>query len=87
MEILPSGCRSRAPPKMHFWRIYRDNVRVVALCCTGTEPQAHRRYRAEIGGKVYFVDVAGRSDKDEIAPGTLTSMIRQSGLPKRLFRR
>jgi hypothetical protein len=31
---------------------------------------SHRRYRAEISGKVYFVDVAGHSDKDEIAPGT-----------------
>jgi predicted RNA binding protein YcfA (HicA-like mRNA interferase family) len=48
---------------------------------------SHRRYRAVIGGKVYFVDVAGHNDKDEIAPGTLVSMIRQSGLPKRLFRR
>jgi predicted RNA binding protein YcfA (HicA-like mRNA interferase family) len=48
---------------------------------------SHRRYRAVIDGQVYFVDVAGHSDKDEIAPGTLSSMIRQSGLPKRLFRR
>jgi len=48
---------------------------------------SHRRYRAVVQGKVHYVDVAGHSDKDEIAPGTLASMMRQSGLPKRLFRK
>ncbi len=48
---------------------------------------SHRRYRAEIDGKVYFVDVAGHRASDTILPKTLASMIRQSGLPKRVFER
>jgi predicted RNA binding protein YcfA (HicA-like mRNA interferase family) len=48
---------------------------------------SHRRYRGVIDGQVRFVDVAGHSGNDEILPDTLASMIRQSGLPKRLFRK
>jgi predicted RNA binding protein YcfA (HicA-like mRNA interferase family) len=48
---------------------------------------SHRRYRGVIDGEVRFVDIAGHSGNDEILPGTLASMIRQSGLPKRLFRK
>jgi predicted RNA binding protein YcfA (HicA-like mRNA interferase family) len=47
---------------------------------------SHRRYRAEINGVVYYVDVAG-SGNERIKPGTLKSMIRQSGLPAHLFRK
>ena len=47
---------------------------------------SHRRYRAEIDGVVYFVDVAGHGN-ERIKPGTLKSMIRQSGLPSRIFRK
>jgi len=46
---------------------------------------SHRRYRGVVDGTVRFVDVAFHSAADEIAPGTLRSMIRQSGLPKSLF--
>jgi predicted RNA binding protein YcfA (HicA-like mRNA interferase family) len=48
---------------------------------------SHRRYRAVVHGVVYYVDIAGHRMSDEIAPGTLASMIRQSGLPKELFRK
>lgn len=47
---------------------------------------SHRHYRAEIGGAVRYVTVAGKLS-DEVAIGTLQSMIRQSGLPKKLFRK
>jgi predicted RNA binding protein YcfA (HicA-like mRNA interferase family) len=48
---------------------------------------SHRRYRGVVAGEVRLVDVAGHSMHDDIAPGTLNSMIRQSGLPKKLFRK
>ena len=48
---------------------------------------SHRRYRREHKGTVYFVDVAPHNLNDQIRTGTLNSMIRQSGLPKSLFRR
>ena len=46
----------------------------------------HRRYRGEVGGQVRLVDVSG-GNHDDVDTGTLQSMIRQSGLPKRLFRK
>lgn len=48
---------------------------------------SHRRYRGTVDNAVKFVDVAGHSPNDSIAPGTLNAMIRQCGLPKRLFRK
>jgi predicted RNA binding protein YcfA (HicA-like mRNA interferase family) len=48
---------------------------------------SHRRYRGVVDDKVRFVDLAAHSLNEEIRPGTLKSMIRQSGLPERLFRR
>jgi predicted RNA binding protein YcfA (HicA-like mRNA interferase family) len=48
---------------------------------------SHRRYRGVVDGVVCFVDVAFHNSGDDIAPGTLRSMIRQSGLPKSLFRK
>jgi hypothetical protein len=39
------------------------------------------------GGKVWMVTVAGHRDGDDILPNTLSSMIGQSGLSKRLFRK
>ncbi|MEM7693672.1 MAG: type II toxin-antitoxin system HicA family toxin [Pseudomonadota bacterium] len=48
---------------------------------------SHRRYRAERDGSVHFVDVAAHNLGDEIKSGTLNAMIRQSGLPKKLFRK
>ena len=51
-----------------------------------TGATSHVRYRGVVNGKVMYVDVAAHNVNHEIKPGTLDSMIRQSGLPKRLFR-
>jgi predicted RNA binding protein YcfA (HicA-like mRNA interferase family) len=48
---------------------------------------SHRRYRAVVNGEVKFVDWAPHDPNSEIAIGTLQSMIRQSGLAKKLFRK
>ena len=47
---------------------------------------SHRRYRGVVDGEVRLVDVAPHSLNDDVAKGTLGSIIRQSGLPKNLFR-
>ena len=47
---------------------------------------SHRVYKGRIGGTTRLVVVAFHSENDDIKPGTLASMIRQSGLPKRTFR-
>jgi predicted RNA binding protein YcfA (HicA-like mRNA interferase family) len=47
---------------------------------------SHARWRGIVGGKVMLVTVAG-SGGDYVLPDTLASMIRQSGLPKNLFRK
>lgn len=47
---------------------------------------SHVIYRGLVDGKVCLVTVAAHRMSDEIKPGTLASMIRQSGLPKHLFR-
>jgi hypothetical protein len=39
-----------------------------------------------VGGEVRLVVVAPHRMSDDIKSGTLASMIRQSGLPKKLFR-
>jgi predicted RNA binding protein YcfA (HicA-like mRNA interferase family) len=48
---------------------------------------SHAIYRREQGAEIRSVVVAAHNLKEEIKPGTLQSMIRQSGLPKRLFRK
>lgn len=48
---------------------------------------SHRRYRGVVDEQVRYVDFAAHNLNDEIKPGTLKSMIRQSGLPERLFRK
>ena len=47
---------------------------------------SHRVYEGIVGGKVRVVVVAFHRENDEIKPGTLASMIRQSGLDKKLFK-
>lgn len=47
---------------------------------------SHRRYRGTVNGQVHYVDVAAHRLSDDILPKTLASMIRQSGLSKKLFR-
>ena len=48
---------------------------------------SHRRYRGIVGGTVRFVDVAYHAIGDDVPRGTLESMVRQSGLSKKLFRK
>ncbi|MEX2009509.1 MAG: type II toxin-antitoxin system HicA family toxin [Dongiaceae bacterium] len=47
---------------------------------------SHRVYKGELAGKVRLVVVAPHRESDDIKRGTLSSMIRQSGLSKKLFR-
>jgi predicted RNA binding protein YcfA (HicA-like mRNA interferase family) len=47
---------------------------------------SHRIYKCVVSGKVRIVVVAFHRESDEIKPGTLASIIRQSGLDKKLFR-
>jgi predicted RNA binding protein YcfA (HicA-like mRNA interferase family) len=47
---------------------------------------SHRTYMGRIDGQVRIVLVACHRESDDVKPGTLSSMIRQSGLPKKLFR-
>jgi len=48
---------------------------------------SHVRYRGTFDGKIRYVDVAAHNLGDNIPTGTLLSMIRQSGMPKRFFRK
>lgn len=48
---------------------------------------SHRRFRGEHGGQVHMVTVAYHAIGDQITPGVLASMIRQSGLQRSLFRK
>lgn len=45
----------------------------------------HRRYRGIVENEVRFVDLSPHRWGDMIPTGTLQSIIRQSGLPKKLF--
>lgn len=47
---------------------------------------SHRTYRGTVDGKIRQVQVAVHRDSDDVKPGTLSSMIRQSALPKHTFR-
>lgn len=49
---------------------------------------SHQRWqRRNPDGTVNFVDICGHSKSADIPLGTLQAMIRQSGLPKKLFRK
>lgn len=47
---------------------------------------SHRAYKGQVGGQTRVVVVACHRESDDIKAGTLSSMIRQSGLSKDLFR-
>jgi predicted RNA binding protein YcfA (HicA-like mRNA interferase family) len=47
---------------------------------------SHRTYKGHAGGQTHMVVVAHHGEGGDIRPGTLASMIRQSGLPRKLFR-
>ena len=66
---------------------FRGFIRILLRHSFELERQhgSHRVYRGRIGGRTRLVVVACHSENDDIKPGTLASMIRQSGLPKRTF--
>ena len=68
------------------FRRFLDIIEAEGFVLHRHEGGSHRRYRGVIGGEVRYVDVAYHQVGDEIRPGTLQSMIRQSGLPKKRFR-
>ncbi|AWN50287.1 hypothetical protein DK419_27110 [Methylobacterium terrae] len=47
---------------------------------------SHAQYRGVVNGEVRMTTVAGKPS-DDVNPDTLSSIIRQSGLPKKLFRK
>lgn len=68
-----------------FWQ-FIEIIEAHGFVVTRTE-SSHRRYRLERDGQVWNVTVAFHNINHEIKPDTLASMIRQSGLPRNLFRR
>jgi predicted RNA binding protein YcfA (HicA-like mRNA interferase family) len=68
---------------------FRDFIRILLRHGFELDRQSgssHRVYKGRVGGSTRLVVVACHSENDDIRPGTLASMIRQSGLPKRTFR-
>jgi len=56
--------------------------------CLAARRGSHRQYKRTANeGETRLVTVAYHNINDDVLPGTLSSMIRQSGLPKRLFRK
>lgn len=66
---------------------YRDFVVILEAhgFCLTRQKGSHKQYRGMVSGKVQLVTVSG-DPGDEIRPRNLASMIRQSALPKRLFK-
>ncbi len=68
---------------------FREFVRVLEAHGFELDRQrgtSHRIYKKVVRGKTRMVVVACHREGDDIRPGTLASMIRQSGLDKKLFR-
>lgn len=68
---------------------FRDFIRIIESNGFRLERQkatSHRIYKRVTKKETRLVTVACHRLSDDIKPGTLSSMIRRSGLPKRLFR-
>jgi predicted RNA binding protein YcfA (HicA-like mRNA interferase family) len=67
---------------------FRDFIRILEAHGFVLDRQrgSHRTYKGLVDGRVRVAIVACHRESDDIKPGTLSSMIRQSGLPKRTFR-
>jgi predicted RNA binding protein YcfA (HicA-like mRNA interferase family) len=65
---------------------FRNFIRILMRHGFNRQRVSHRVYKGRIGGRTRIVIVACHSENDDIKTGTLSSMIRQSGLPKRTFR-
>ena len=77
--------RSRWPARLELRAIY-PNCRRPRLLILRRGNGSHSIYRAIIAGEVRLVTVSAHRPSEDIKPGTLDAMIRQSGLPKHLFR-
>lgn len=67
---------------------YRDAIR--ELLRNGfvlvRQKGSHRQYEGFVDGTRHLVTISCHSESEDILPNTMQSIIRQSGLPKRLFR-
>jgi len=68
---------------------FREFIRILESHGFVLERQrgSHRIFKGVVGGRTQIVTVAFHSENDDIKPGTLSSMIRQSGLGKAAFRK
>jgi len=67
---------------------YRDFVRILTdrgFVCV-RQNGSHRQFEGWVDGIRHAVTVSGHRESDDILPKTFASMVRQSGLPKSLFR-
>lgn len=67
---------------------YRDFVRIIEAHGFAFDRQrgSHRQFKGTIAGRVELVTVDFSQPGQDISPRNLASMIRQSCLPKKLFR-
>jgi predicted RNA binding protein YcfA (HicA-like mRNA interferase family) len=68
---------------------YRDVIRLIlahGFTLKRHKGSSHRAYEGFIDGRRRVVTIACHSESDDVLPNVLASIIRQSGLPKRLFR-
>jgi len=67
---------------------YRDFVRIIEQHGFAQDRQrgSHRQFKGMVDGRVQLVTVDFSQAGEDIGPRNLASMIRQSGLPKKLFR-
>ena len=68
---------------------FREFIRIIEAHGFVLQPRnrgSHAKYKGVIKGLPQIVIVAAHSPGDDIAPGTLAAMIRQTGLPRHLFR-
>ena len=77
----------KLPPKTTAMK-FREFIRVLLDHGFELDRQrgSHRIYKGIVGGKTRIVVVACHRESDDIRPGVFDSMIRQSGLNKKLFR-
>lgn len=68
---------------------FREFIAIIESCHFKIDRQdgSHRQYIGVVSGQTRLVTVAYHNINDNILPDTLASMIRQSGLPKRIFRK
>ena len=68
---------------------FRDVVRILeanGFVLSRHHGTSRRQYRGTIGGQVRYQTIACHSQGDDVKAKTLASIVRQSGLPKKIFR-